>query len=132
MEFEIFTICDHVEDYGGKLVISGTFDTIYSNKFPAVQPNMAIAGRLRLTGPVKQHSFLIKIVDKKGKDVNPSIEGTINVDKEGIGGYSSVNLAFNLSNVTFENAGTYYVILHIDNKKVRSLSFNLTNLTEKR
>ena len=34
MEIEIFTLCDYAQDMKGKLVLVGTFDTIFPKQYP--------------------------------------------------------------------------------------------------
>ncbi len=43
MDINILTLCDSAQDYNGKMVITGTFDTISSYEFPAIHREMAVA-----------------------------------------------------------------------------------------
>src|SRR5215510_8168129 len=98
METEIFTLCDFAQDAGGKLTIVGTFDQIGSKTFPLVHPSCSLACRLRFsekeTGP---HQFRIRLVDLKGTEVIPAIEGTINVGMPANANYAAINIVGNLN-----------------------------------
>src|SRR5712672_3076238 len=78
METEIFTLCDFAQDAGGKLTIVGTFDQIGSKTFPVTHPSCSLACRLRFSEKEQgTHDFKLRLVDIKGKEVIPSIEGNI-------------------------------------------------------
>ena len=43
MDIQIATLCDFAADYNGKLVVSGTFDTLAARALPVVHPSCALA-----------------------------------------------------------------------------------------
>ena len=49
MDIQIATLCDHAADYNGKLVITGTFDTLAARALPVVHPSCALALRFCFT-----------------------------------------------------------------------------------
>ena len=49
MDIQIATLCDFAADYNGKLVISGTFDTLVARAVPVVHPSCALAMRMCFT-----------------------------------------------------------------------------------
>ena len=58
MEYEIFTICDNAQNYNGKLVIVGTFDTVSSPKYPFVQELFSLAIKINCqTSEFKDGSY---------------------------------------------------------------------------
>lgn len=126
METEIFTLCDFAQDSGGKLTIVGTFDQIGSQNFPVTHPACSLACRLRFSekeaGP---HDFKIRLVDAKGKEVIPSIEGNINVGMPVNSQYAAINLVGNLNQLKFEKEGRYSFELYLDGSWVTGLPLNL-------
>ena len=45
MDIQIASLCDFAADYNGKLVVSGTFDTLVARAVPGVHPQCALALR---------------------------------------------------------------------------------------
>lgn len=62
MKVEIFSLADHAAEYGGKLSITGTFDTLLCPTLPAVHPHCSLAIRLRFepaeAGPKRLRTLL--------------------------------------------------------------------------
>jgi hypothetical protein len=126
METEIFTLCDFAQDAGGKLTIVGTFDQIGSQTFPFVHPACSLACRLRFSEKEKgAHDFKVRLVDAKGKEVIPSIEGNINVGMPANNQYAAINLVGNLNQLKFEKEGRYSFELYVDGSWVTGLPLNL-------
>ena len=126
METEIFTLCDFAQDAGGKLTIVGTFDQIGSKTFPVVHPSCSLACRLRFAEKESgEHDFTLKLVDAKGKEVIPSIEGKINVAIPPNIKYSAINIVGNLNQLKFEKEGRYSFELYVDGNWVTGLPLNL-------
>ena len=126
METEIFTLCDFAQDAGGKLTIVGTFDQIGSKIFPVVHPSCSLACRLRFSEKESgEHDFTLKLVDSKGKEVIPSIEGKINVAIPANIKYSAINIVGNLNQLKFEKEGRYSFELYVDGNWVTGLPLNL-------
>jgi hypothetical protein len=130
METEIFTLCDFAQDAGGKLTIVGTFDQIGSQTFPLVHPACSLACRLRFSEKEKgAHDFKVRLVDAKGKEVIPSIEGNINVGMPANNQYAAINLVGNLNQLKFEKEGRYSFELYVDGSWVTGLPLNLVKTT---
>ena len=67
MDIQIATLCDFAADYNGKLVISGTFDTLVARAMPVVHPACALAMRICFTPEdVGRHKLSINIIDEDG------------------------------------------------------------------
>ncbi|GAA4338211.1 DUF6941 family protein [Flaviaesturariibacter amylovorans] len=118
MEIEIFTICDHAQDTGGKLFIIGTFDMLNAPSFPMVYPAFTIAGRMRFSRKeTGEHSFRIRALDPQGKELIQSIEGQINIgEPPAFADYTSTNFVINLQQVKLEHPGTYTFELYLDDE----------------
>jgi hypothetical protein len=126
METEIFTLCDFAQDAGGKLTIVGTFDQIGSKTFPIVHPSCSLACRLRFSEKESgTHDFRLRLVDAKGKEVIPSIEGNLNVAIPANIQYAAINIVGNLNQLKFEKEGRYSFELYVDGDWVTGLPLNL-------
>ena len=115
METEIFTLCDHAQDFSGKLVIVGTFDTIASKDFPCIHPNCSITGRLRFDeSEIGKHRFKITIINEENQNVISPLEGGMDINKSTAGTYSAINFAITLGQLKFDKPGRYSIELFID------------------
>lgn len=124
MEIEIFTLADYAADYGnGKLVISGTFDTIFSHVFPFSHPNCSIALRIRLANSeAGEHDFEIKPIGLK--NIQP-LKGSMNVQQNRNADHATINIVLNLNNISFEKPGKYAFEFHFDGEFRTGLSLYL-------
>ena len=130
MEIEIFTLADFAQDNNSKLTIVGTFDSIQSKQFPCVHPACAIATRLRFSEKeTGVHDFKLKLNDPAGKEIIPTITGTINVVVPPGGQYSAFNIVVNLNQLKFEKEGRYSFELFIDEDWATGLSLNLIKVS---
>jgi hypothetical protein len=113
MEIEIFTLADFAADYGnGKLIVSGTFDTIFAGKYPAVHPSCAIAIRIRVANSqAGQHDFELRPIGLS--TVNP-VKGTMDVKLNPNTDHSTLNIIVNLNNLKLEKAGKYSFEFYFD------------------
>jgi hypothetical protein len=126
METEIFTLCDFAQDTAGKLTIVGTFDQIGSPVFPVVHPSCSLACRIRFSEKeMGLHDFRLRLIDSKGKEVIPAIEGNINVGIPPNSQYAAINIVGNLNQLKFEREGRYSFELYIDGSWVTGLPLNL-------
>ncbi len=115
MEIEIFTLADFASDNNSKLTIVGTFDSIHSKQFPVTHPSCSIACRLRFAAKeTGNHDFKLRLIDAKGKEIIPPIEGNINIGEQANGQSASINIVVNFNQLKFETAGRYSFELYID------------------
>jgi hypothetical protein len=115
MEIEIFTLADFAQDNNSKLTIVGTFDSINSKQFPIVHPACTVACRLRFAAKESgEHSFKLRLIDTKGKEIIQPIEGNINIGNPPNGQFASINMVINFNQLKFETAGRYSFELYID------------------
>ncbi len=122
MELEIFTLCDHAQDYGGKLIIVGTFDAIWSGGFPCVHPSCSIAGRIRFeASEAGRHALRIQIVDADGREIVPPLNGELVVTKLAEGRSMAANFVLTLGQLSFPAEGVYSIDLFVDDIPSRSL-----------
>lgn len=121
MEIEIFTLADYAADYGnGKLVISGTFDSIFSQGFPFSHPNCAIALRIRLANSeAGEHEFEVRPIGIKG--IQP-LKGTMNVQRNRNADHATVNIVLNMNNISFEKPGKVAFEFYFDGEFRSGLS----------
>lgn len=122
MEIEIFALCDHAQDFGGKLLVVGTFDAIWAAGFPCVHPSCSIAGRLRFEGSeAGVHRIRIQIVDEDGHEIVPSLLGELNIAKSHDGRSVAANFSLMLGQLSFPKVGRYAIDLFINDVPSRSL-----------
>jgi len=117
MKIEIFTFCDFAQENAGKLTIVGTFDTILSQKFPCIHPQLSVVIRLRFDiWEFTNHNFRIETRDLNGQKTMDAISGKIDV--KGIGNASAVShLVFTISNLHFNDATVISFVFFLDDKE---------------
>ena len=117
MKIELFTFCDFAQENGGKLTIVGTFDTIISQKFPCVHPQLSVVIRLRFDiWEFSNHTFRIETRDLNGKMSMDAIGG--NIDVKGIGNATAVShLVFTISNLRFNEPTVINFVFFLDDKE---------------
>jgi hypothetical protein len=118
MKIELFTFCDFAQENGGKLTIVGTFDTIVSQKFPCVHPQLSVVIRIRFDNwEFSNHTFRIETRDLNGKMNMEAITGKIDV--KGIGNTTAVShLVFTISNLHFQEAAVINFVFFLDEKEM--------------
>ena len=122
MEIEIFSLCDHAQDFGGKMIIVGTFDAIWAGGFPCMHPSCAIAGRIRFdSSEAGKHSLRIQIVDVDGREIVPPLQGELNIMRPPDGRSMAANFVLTLGQLTFPAAGVYSIDLFVNDIPSRSL-----------
>jgi hypothetical protein len=99
----------------------GTFDTIISQNFPCVHPQLSVVIRLRFDlWEFGAHSFRIETRDLEGDMNMDTISG--NVEVRGVGNATAVShLVFSISNLRFKSPSVVNFILYIDDKEISSI-----------
>ena len=83
MEIESFLLCDCATDQQGKLTILGAFDTIRSNKMPALHPACTFVARIRFSKTEEgEHKIRINVTDEDGRAAGPDLEQNISIKVE--------------------------------------------------
>ncbi|MEI6945870.1 hypothetical protein V9K67_01635 [Paraflavisolibacter sp. H34] len=123
MQVEIFTLCDYAQDYGGKLFINGTFDSIHSQGFPFVYPSFSIAGRFRFSEKeFGTHKLKLTGKTPDGAELIQPIEGDITIQRPAPNvDYASTNFSINFAQLPFEKPGVYTFELLVDGESKSEL-----------
>jgi hypothetical protein len=118
MDIQIATICDFASDYNGKLVISGTFDTLAARSLPVVHPACALAMRFCFTQEdTGRHKFFINIINEDGESLDPNnmpIEPEFEVQLPNNLPFITRNMVMNLQGLRFQEAGIYSIDIGCD------------------
>lgn len=116
MKIDIFTLCDSAQEYGGKLVIVGTFNTISASSFPVVHPELAVVARICfLSSEGGIHNMEISIKSEDGKKVLlPPVKASVDNSKQKEG--SLMNILVKGNNINLETPGLYKAFLTVDDQ----------------
>ncbi len=122
MDIQVAVLCDAATDNAGKLNILGTFDTIYTNQFPAVHPQCAIALRMSFNKVEEgQHKVKLSFVDEDGKPLMPNIDIPIDVAVPDDTIFISRNFLINIQQLKFEKPGLYSIDIAVDGRQEGSI-----------
>jgi hypothetical protein len=120
MDIQIAALCDHAADYNGKLVITGTFDTLAARSAPVVHPSCALALRFCFTAEdAGRHQLSINIINEDGESLDPKnmpIKPEFDVQLPGGTPFVTRNLVMNLQGLRFPGAGIYSVDIGCDDE----------------
>lgn len=118
MDFQIATLCDFAADYGGKLVVNGTFDTLVARGLPVVHPSCALALRICFTPEdVGRHKLSITIINEDGDPLDANhmpIEPEFEVMLPDNVPFLTRNIVMNLQGLRFPRMGLYSVDIGCD------------------
>jgi hypothetical protein len=122
MDIQVAVLCDAATDNAGKLNILGTFDTIFTNQFPAVHPQCAIALRMSFS-KVEEGSHKVKLsfVDEDGKPVMQTIDIPIDVAVPEDTIFISRNFLINIQQLEFKKPGLYSIDIAVDGRQEGSI-----------
>jgi hypothetical protein len=122
MNIQVAVLCDAATDYGGKLNILGTFDTIITTQLPAVHPQCSIALRLAFN-KIEEGSHKVKMnfVDEDGRLVMPSIDMPVDVVVPNELNFLVRNFVINIQQLKFEKPGQYSIDCAIDGRQETSI-----------
>lgn len=123
MDIQVATLCDAATDYGGKLNILGTFDTIMAAQFPALHPQCSIALRLSFSRIEEgRHTLRVSFVDEDGHSIMPSsIDLCADIVFPPEGSSLSRNFIINIQHLKFERPGAYAIDIAVDGRHEMSL-----------
>ena len=132
MNIQIAVLCDAATDYGGKLNILGTFDTIITSQLPAVHPQCSIALRLAFS-KIEEGSHKVKMnfVDEDGRLVMPSIDMPVDVVIPNELNFLVRNFVINIQQLKFEKPGQYSIDVAIDGRHETSIPLLVRHQTNK-
>jgi hypothetical protein len=133
MDIQIATLCDFAADYNGKMVLSGTFDTLAAKALPVVHPQCCLALRLCITPEDNgAHKFSVNIIDADGKslDKNMPINADMPVELPDNVPFMTRNLVLNLQGLKFPVDGFYSIDISIDEELVQRLPLRIVKVDE--
>lgn len=129
MNIQIAALCDAATDYGGKLNLLGTFDTILTPSLPATHPAASIALRIVFDkieeGP---HKIRIGLVNDDGRPVMPGIEIPLEVEVPPEASFVSRNIVVNIQALKFDQEGQYAIDIALDGRHQCSIPLAVKKL----
>jgi hypothetical protein len=134
MDIQIATLCDFAADYNGKLVISGTFDTLAARAVPVVHPSCALAMRFCFTPEdAGRHKLSINIINEDGEPLDPNnmpIEPEFEVALPKNVPFLTRNIVMNLQGLRFPEAGIYSIDIGCDGEILVRLPLRIVQVTQ--
>lgn len=122
MKVELFALCDFAADYGGKLTVVGTFDSIFAKQMPAVHAHCCLAVKLRFEKIEEgQKRVRLSISDDDGKAVLPPMEIPINVVMPPEARSNTIQVVANIAGMKIETYGEYSIDLALDGRHEGSI-----------
>lgn len=117
MKVDIFTLCDNAQEYDGKLIIIGTFNSIYAKEFPTLHPEFALVARVVFGEDEKGFHNIDFSIKKNSEDVYIMPLEQMTADTTHTKGKEAViNVVVKGNNILIPSAGTYVVTLKVDDK----------------
>ncbi len=120
MDIQIATLCDFAADYNGKLVISGTFDTLAARALPVVHPACALAMRFCFTQEDNgRHKLSINIINEDGESLDPNnmpIKPDFDIQLPNGAPFLTRNMVMNLQGLRFPDDGIYSIDIGYDDE----------------
>ena len=117
MKVDIFTLCDSAQEYGGKLIIVGTFNSIYAKEFPTLHPEFALVARVVFSENEKDVHKIDFSVKKNDENVYSMPPGQMTADTTNTKGKDAIiNVVVKGNNIPIPSDGTYVVTLKVDDK----------------
>ena len=134
MDIQIATLCDHAADYNGKLVITGTFDTLAARALPVVHPSCALALRFCFTlEDAGRHQLSINIINEDGEPLDPNnmpIKPDFEVQLPNNTPVLTRNIVMNLQGLRFPEAGIYSIDIGCDDEILVRLPLRIVQVTQ--
>jgi hypothetical protein len=134
MDIQIATLCDFAADYNGKLVISGTFDTLAARAVPVVHPACALAMRFCFTPEdAGRHKLSINIINEDGESLDPNnmpIEPEFEVALPKNVPFLTRNIVMNLQGLRFPESGIYSIDIGCDGEILVRLPLRIVQVTQ--
>jgi hypothetical protein len=132
MDIQIATLCDFAADYNGKLVVSGTFDTLAARALPVVHPSCALAMRFCFTQEdVGRHKLSITIINEDGEALDPAnmpIEPEFDVKMPKDVPFNTRNMVMNLQGLRFNEGGIYSIDIGYDGELMMRLPLRVVKV----
>lgn len=134
MDIQIASLCDFAADYNGKLVVSGTFDTLAARALPVVHPNCSLALRFCFTQEdAGRHKLSVNIIDEDGESLDEKgmpIEPEFEVQLPPNVPFVTRNLIMNLQGLRFQKDGIYSVDIGCDDELLVRLPVRIVKVDQ--
>ncbi|MBK1791562.1 DUF6941 family protein [Persicirhabdus sediminis] len=133
MDIQIATLCDFAADYNGKMVVSGTFDTLAAQALPVVHPMCTLAIRLCITPEDNgQHKFSVTLIDADGKAIDDKmpIVADMPVELPDSVPFMTRNLLLNLQGLRFPEDGFYSIDISIDDELEKRIPLRIVKVDQ--
>ena len=134
MDIQIATLCDFAADYNGKLVITGTFDTLAARAVPVVHPSCALAMRFCFTPEdAGRHKLSINIINEDGESLDPNnmpIKPEFDVQLPKNVPFLTRNIVMNLQGLRFQETGIYSIDIGCDDEILVRLPLRIVQVTQ--
>jgi hypothetical protein len=134
MDIQIASLCDFAADYNGKLVISGTFDTLAARALPVVHPSCALAMRFCFTQEdIGRHKLAITIINEDGEALDPKnmpIEPEFDVKLPDGVPFNTRNIVMNLQGLRFKEDGIYSIDIGCDGEILMRLPLRVVKVNQ--
>ena len=125
MDVQILTLCDFAEDFGGKMCITGTFDTLRVADFGRNLSSFSIAARVAFDqGELGRQEFLFAIRDEEGRDHVPPMRGSFEI-RERHSFLGASNMVLTMNGLSFPRPGIWFVSLSINGSHLKSIPFKV-------
>ncbi|MEI6566537.1 MAG: hypothetical protein WCR20_07670 [Verrucomicrobiota bacterium] len=122
MNIQVAVLCDAATDDNGKLNLLGAFDTIYTQKLPAIHPQCSIALRLTFTNEEEgNHQLHLAFVDADGHSIMRGIDIPVQVLLPGDSHFGTRNFIVNIQQIKFEKPGLYSIDMSLDGRTQASI-----------
>lgn len=133
MDIQIASLCDFAADYNGKLVISGTFDTLAARALPVVHPACALALRFCFTPEDEgRHKLSINIINEDGESLDPNnmpIKPEFDVHLPNAMPFLTRNIVMNLQGLRFPADGIYSIDIGCDGEILMRLPLRVVKVS---
>ncbi len=136
MQVDYLVLADAVSVAEGKHYIhGGGWDNLFVSSLPAVHPMLGVAVRLRIpreeTG--QQLALEVDVIggEQETSILNEPLRGIVNAERlpdTAPGGDLLLHLALSITNLYFEGAGPYSVVLRVDGELLAESRFSVIAL----
>lgn len=127
MNASISTLCDYAAELEGKLVITGTFDSIGAPEFPTVRPCMYVLRFHSSSRDAGQKRIQVFLTDQTGQPIGETVNLDFQVEIEDPSIVASRNLILNVP-LRFEAPGQYSVMVQSEGVNLVSTPLSVFQL----
>ena len=116
MNIQVAVLCDAATEEQGKLNLLGAFDTIQTQKLPAIHPQCSIALRVTFfSGDEGNHKLGLNFVDADGRSIMPNFPPIpLDILLPDDVHFGTRNFIVNIQQLKFDNPGLYSIDLRLD------------------